>query len=120
LEESKKSKSSVLTDSGRKAASWSSSSDDRPFSQLLKGVVLAISGIANPDRANLRQMALSMGAQYVLFFFFFCLSPYYLIRPPGIGLIGGLTRHTWLRFFLTQIRCEPLTRRTRLWYRASG
>lgn len=36
----------------------------KPFSQLLKGVILVISGIQNPDRANLRTMALEMGAKY--------------------------------------------------------
>ncbi|XP_076274123.1 DNA repair protein XRCC1 [Rhynchophorus ferrugineus] len=36
----------------------------KPFSKLLENVVLVISGIQNPDRANLRTMALSMGAKY--------------------------------------------------------
>ncbi|XP_060530345.1 DNA repair protein XRCC1 [Cylas formicarius] len=36
----------------------------KPFAKLLDGVVLVISGIQNPDRANLRSMALSMGAKY--------------------------------------------------------
>ncbi|XP_001964023.3 DNA repair protein XRCC1 [Drosophila ananassae] len=36
----------------------------RPFNQLLKGVVLVISGIQNPDRADLRSKATSMGAKY--------------------------------------------------------
>ncbi|XP_073835650.1 LOW QUALITY PROTEIN: DNA repair protein XRCC1-like [Musca autumnalis] len=36
----------------------------KPFNQLLKGVVLVISGIQNPERANLRTKALALGAQY--------------------------------------------------------
>ncbi|XP_030382054.1 DNA repair protein XRCC1 [Scaptodrosophila lebanonensis] len=36
----------------------------RPFNQLLRNVVLVISGIQNPDRANLRSKALAMGAKY--------------------------------------------------------
>ncbi|XP_050307782.1 DNA repair protein XRCC1 isoform X2 [Anthonomus grandis grandis] len=36
----------------------------KPFERLLEGVVLVISGIQNPDRANLRTLALSMGAKY--------------------------------------------------------
>lgn len=36
----------------------------KPFNKLLENVVLVISGIQNPDRANIRTMALSMGAKY--------------------------------------------------------
>ncbi|BFG02540.1 DNA repair protein XRCC1 [Drosophila madeirensis] len=36
----------------------------RPFNQLLRGVVLVISGIQNPDRADLRSKATAMGARY--------------------------------------------------------
>jgi DNA-repair protein XRCC1 len=36
----------------------------KPFGQLLEGVVLVISGYQNPHRANLRTMALEMGASY--------------------------------------------------------
>lgn len=36
----------------------------KPFSELLKGVVFTISGIQNPDRADMRTMALEMGAKY--------------------------------------------------------
>uniref|UniRef100_A0A1I8NZK9 BRCT domain-containing protein n=1 Tax=Stomoxys calcitrans TaxID=35570 RepID=A0A1I8NZK9_STOCA len=36
----------------------------RPFNQLLSGVVLVISGIQNPDRADLRSKALALGATY--------------------------------------------------------
>lgn len=36
----------------------------KSFNMLLDGVTLVISGIANPDRGNLRAMALSMGAKY--------------------------------------------------------
>jgi len=36
----------------------------KPFGQLLEGVVLVISGYQNPHRANLRAMALEMGARY--------------------------------------------------------
>ncbi|XP_021938162.1 DNA repair protein XRCC1-like isoform X2 [Zootermopsis nevadensis] len=36
----------------------------KPFRQLLEGVVLVISGYQNPYRANLRTMALEMGACY--------------------------------------------------------
>ncbi|XP_058822954.1 DNA repair protein XRCC1 isoform X2 [Topomyia yanbarensis] len=36
----------------------------KPFNKLLENVVLVISGIQNPDRANLRSQALSMGAKY--------------------------------------------------------
>ncbi|KAH8245016.1 hypothetical protein KR032_003922 [Drosophila birchii] len=36
----------------------------RPFSQLLNGVVLVISGIQNPDRADLRSKATALGAKY--------------------------------------------------------
>lgn len=36
----------------------------KPFNRLLEGVTLVISGIANPDRGNLRSMAISMGAKY--------------------------------------------------------
>lgn len=36
----------------------------KPFNELLKGVVIVISGIQNPDRADLRTKALSMGAKY--------------------------------------------------------
>ncbi|XP_064554886.1 DNA repair protein XRCC1 [Drosophila montana] len=35
-----------------------------PFNQLLRGVVLVISGIQNPDRADLRSKALALGAKY--------------------------------------------------------
>ncbi|KAH8386432.1 hypothetical protein KR093_000424 [Drosophila rubida] len=35
-----------------------------PFNQLLRGVVLVISGIQNPDRADLRAKALALGAKY--------------------------------------------------------
>lgn len=34
------------------------------FYKLLEGVTLVISGIPNPDRGNLRTMALAMGAKY--------------------------------------------------------
>ncbi|EDW86503.1 uncharacterized protein Dwil_GK18507 [Drosophila willistoni] len=36
----------------------------RPFNQLLRGVVLVISGIQNPDRADLRSKATALGAKY--------------------------------------------------------
>lgn len=36
----------------------------KPFSELLNGVVFTISGIQNPDRADIRTMALEMGAKY--------------------------------------------------------
>ncbi|XP_068141157.1 LOW QUALITY PROTEIN: DNA repair protein XRCC1 [Drosophila tropicalis] len=36
----------------------------RPFNQLLRGVVLVISGIQNPDRADLRSKAVALGAKY--------------------------------------------------------
>jgi hypothetical protein len=36
----------------------------KPFGQLLEGVTLVISGYQNPHRANLRAMALEMGACY--------------------------------------------------------
>ncbi|XP_057669634.1 DNA repair protein XRCC1 [Diorhabda carinulata] len=36
----------------------------KPFHELLQGIVIVISGIQNPDRANIRTMALSMGAKY--------------------------------------------------------
>ncbi|XP_061389970.1 DNA repair protein XRCC1-like [Musca vetustissima] len=36
----------------------------KPFNQLLKGVVLVISGIQNPDRADLRSKAIALGAKY--------------------------------------------------------
>lgn len=36
----------------------------KPFTELLSGVTIVVSGIQNPDRANLRTMALSMGAKY--------------------------------------------------------
>jgi DNA-repair protein XRCC1 len=36
----------------------------KPFGQLLERVVLVISGYQNPLRANLRAMALEMGASY--------------------------------------------------------
>lgn len=36
----------------------------KPFNELLQGVTIVISGIQNPMRANLRTMALSMGAKY--------------------------------------------------------
>ncbi|XP_023301664.2 DNA repair protein XRCC1 isoform X1 [Lucilia cuprina] len=36
----------------------------RPFNQLLKGVVLVISGIQNPDRGDLRNKAIALGAKY--------------------------------------------------------
>ncbi|KAH8287680.1 hypothetical protein KR054_011607 [Drosophila jambulina] len=36
----------------------------RPFNQLLNGVVLVISGIQNPDRADLRSKATALGAKY--------------------------------------------------------
>ncbi|XP_022901738.2 DNA repair protein XRCC1 [Onthophagus taurus] len=35
-----------------------------PYQELLKGVVFTISGIQNPERGNLRSMALSIGAKY--------------------------------------------------------
>ncbi|XP_032581214.1 DNA repair protein XRCC1 [Drosophila sechellia] len=36
----------------------------RPLNQLLKGVVLVISGIQNPDRGDLRSKAVALGAKY--------------------------------------------------------
>lgn len=36
----------------------------RPFHQLLNDVVLVISGIQNPDRANIRNMVIGMGGRY--------------------------------------------------------
>lgn len=36
----------------------------KPFSKLLEGVMLVISGIQNPSRKDLRDMALKMGAKY--------------------------------------------------------
>jgi DNA-repair protein XRCC1 len=36
----------------------------KPFGRLLEGVTLVISGYQNPHRANLRAMALEMGACY--------------------------------------------------------
>ncbi|XP_017065981.1 DNA repair protein XRCC1 [Drosophila eugracilis] len=36
----------------------------RPFNELLKGVILVISGIQNPDRADLRSKAVALGAKY--------------------------------------------------------
>ncbi|KAJ7214683.1 hypothetical protein O6H91_Y473900 [Diphasiastrum complanatum] len=36
----------------------------RPFSKLLEGVIFAISGVVNPERAELRKKALEMGASY--------------------------------------------------------
>lgn len=36
----------------------------RPFNQLLNGVFLVISGIQNPDRADLRAKAVALGAKY--------------------------------------------------------
>lgn len=36
----------------------------RPFNQLMNKVVLVISGIQNPDRAELRNKALALGAKY--------------------------------------------------------
>ncbi|KAL5277157.1 XRCC1 family protein [Megaselia abdita] len=36
----------------------------KPFNKLLEGVTIVISGIQNPDRANLRTMALALGAKY--------------------------------------------------------
>uniref|UniRef100_A0A182NRH0 BRCT domain-containing protein n=1 Tax=Anopheles dirus TaxID=7168 RepID=A0A182NRH0_9DIPT len=36
----------------------------KPFGKLLENVVLVISGIQNPDRANIRNQALAMGAKY--------------------------------------------------------
>ncbi|XP_044255439.1 DNA repair protein XRCC1 [Tribolium madens] len=36
----------------------------KPFAELLRGITLVISGIQNPDRGNLRAMALEMGAKY--------------------------------------------------------
>ncbi|KAJ8913467.1 hypothetical protein NQ315_013847 [Exocentrus adspersus] len=36
----------------------------KPFAKLLEGVTLVISGIQNPDRGNLRTLALTMGAKY--------------------------------------------------------
>lgn len=36
----------------------------KPFNELLNGVTIVISGIQNPDRAELRTKALEMGAKY--------------------------------------------------------
>ncbi|XP_055603108.1 DNA repair protein XRCC1 [Uranotaenia lowii] len=36
----------------------------KPFNKLLENVILVISGIQNPDRANLRTQALALGAKY--------------------------------------------------------
>uniref|UniRef100_A0A336MZK2 CSON010937 protein n=1 Tax=Culicoides sonorensis TaxID=179676 RepID=A0A336MZK2_CULSO len=36
----------------------------RPFKELFKNVTIVISGIQNPERANIRQKALDMGARY--------------------------------------------------------
>ncbi|KAL1506397.1 hypothetical protein ABEB36_005768 [Hypothenemus hampei] len=38
--------------------------EGKPFEKLLEDVTLVISGIQNPDRSNLRSMALAMGAKY--------------------------------------------------------
>uniref|UniRef100_A0A0P6IV92 Putative dna repair protein n=1 Tax=Aedes aegypti TaxID=7159 RepID=A0A0P6IV92_AEDAE len=63
------------TDSSKKQAKHHLSADEeegdrrkpptyKPFNKLLEHVVLVISGIQNPDRANLRNQALAMGAKY--------------------------------------------------------
>lgn len=36
----------------------------KPFSELLRGVVFAMSGYENPYRSNLRSKAMEMGAMY--------------------------------------------------------
>ncbi|CAM6093235.1 unnamed protein product [Calypogeia fissa] len=36
----------------------------KDFSKLMEGVIVSISGIVNPERTELRKMALDMGAQY--------------------------------------------------------
>lgn len=38
--------------------------ETKPFSQLLKGVTIVISGYQNPLRSDLRSKACSMGARY--------------------------------------------------------
>lgn len=38
--------------------------NQKPFDVLLRGVCIVISGIQNPDRANLRKIAVEMGAKY--------------------------------------------------------
>lgn len=36
----------------------------KPFNELLNGVTLVISGIQNPERANIRSQSMAMGAKY--------------------------------------------------------
>ncbi|KAH8292717.1 hypothetical protein KR018_004168 [Drosophila ironensis] len=38
--------------------------NSRPYNRLLSGVVFAISGIENPERAMIRETAMNMGAEY--------------------------------------------------------
>lgn len=38
--------------------------ETKSFPDLLRGVILTISGMINPERGNIRQMALNMGAKY--------------------------------------------------------
>lgn len=60
-EKSNKRQSSPLQKSVKKIKN---ASNYTTFNQLLKGVVLVISGIQNPSRADLRNKALAMGAKY--------------------------------------------------------
>ncbi|KAH0808118.1 hypothetical protein GEV33_014663 [Tenebrio molitor] len=62
-ESNKRKHESVLSTSPSKKAK-TVEKRKKPFSELLRGVTLVISGIQNPDRANLRTMALAMGAKY--------------------------------------------------------
>lgn len=48
-----------------KAAASKKKQVGKPFAELLNGVLLVISGIQNPERANIRKKALEMGAKYM-------------------------------------------------------
>lgn len=59
-----KSKSKKEADIERKTLFQGKSKKYKPFNQLLNGVVLVISGIQNPDRTDLRNKAIELGAKY--------------------------------------------------------
>lgn len=61
---SKKRPSSPTERPSKKVKAVADAKTYRPFDQLLRGVVLVISGIQNPDRGILRNKALSLGAKY--------------------------------------------------------
>lgn len=63
-EKSKEKQTKRKPETTPKRARKKTKTEPRPFDELFSGVVFTISGIVNPDRAKIRDMALKMGAKY--------------------------------------------------------